>query len=330
MFMKDKNTAIIILNYNNYEDTINCIESVERFNSSNVRFIVIDNGSTRKGVVSALDCFLAARYENQYKLYSDMDEPPHSLPYATLLVSNINDGYARGNNKALRFVENDNDIEYVMILNSDVLFVEDIIPQLVQEIESDDNIGIVSPLLYKKDMKGIDYSCARNSEPAKITIGRFLLFFFNPFKIKDKWYYRQQYLKNNPGLKDRHRFSIELPSGSCMLMRKEFFKSIGYFDPHTFLFYEEDILYKKIQKAGKYNYIYPQLKCIHLGATTTKHQTGYFITKATAESGCYYITQYCNIPKFVKVLFRLYIHSILLPVAKVKKMCNDIKSKSVN
>lgn len=322
--MKDKNTAIIILNYNNYEDTINCIESVEQFNSSNVKIIVVDNGSTRKGVVSALDKHLSTKYEHQYKQYSDNDKPPHYLPYASLLVSDTNDGYARGNNKALKFIENDNDIKYVMILNSDVLFVEDIIPRLVQEIESDDNIGIVSPLLYKKDMKGIDYSCARNSEPARVTIGRFLLFFFNPFKIKDKWYYRQQYLKNHPELKDKHRFMIELPSGSCMLMRKELFKSIGYFDPNTFLFYEEDILYKKIRKVGKTNYIYPQLKCIHLGATTTKHKTGFFITKATVESGCYYITNYCDIPKLVKVLFRLYIYDILLPIAKAKNICANI------
>lgn len=44
---------------------------------------------------------------------------------------------------------------------------------------------------------------------------------------------------------------IELPSGSCMLFNKSFFQSIGSFDPNTFLYCEEDILYAKIKKLCK-------------------------------------------------------------------------------
>ena len=40
-----KKTAIIILNYNNPDATIACVESVERFNTAPVRYIIVDNGS---------------------------------------------------------------------------------------------------------------------------------------------------------------------------------------------------------------------------------------------------------------------------------------------
>ena len=37
-------TAVVILNYNNSEDTINCIKSVEENNTADVKYVVVDNG----------------------------------------------------------------------------------------------------------------------------------------------------------------------------------------------------------------------------------------------------------------------------------------------
>lgn len=48
-------TALIILNYNNYEDTINCIESVETHNTASIKYIVVDNGSTCPDAVDKLN-----------------------------------------------------------------------------------------------------------------------------------------------------------------------------------------------------------------------------------------------------------------------------------
>ena len=45
MIQKMKLTALIILNFNNYENTINCIESVEKYNSATIKLIAIDNAS---------------------------------------------------------------------------------------------------------------------------------------------------------------------------------------------------------------------------------------------------------------------------------------------
>ena len=43
--IKQKYTGVIILNYNNYEDTINCIESVDTYNSSKIKFVIFDNAT---------------------------------------------------------------------------------------------------------------------------------------------------------------------------------------------------------------------------------------------------------------------------------------------
>lgn len=315
-------TAVIILNYNNFEDTINCIESVEKYNTGRIKLIIVDNASKRKGATESLEHYLIGRYDSRLSIYtdpiSDISEKK-CLTYCSYIKSKNNDGYACGNNKALKLTELDSEIKYVMILNNDVLFVDDVIPCLQKEYETNDNAGILSPLLYKKDFSDIDYNCARKCESAAVTIGWFIFYYINFWGIKNKWNKRQQYLRMYPELKDDYKFEIELPSGSCMFISKDLFRSIGYFDPNTFLYNEENILYQKLKRFGKTNYILPRLKCIHLGASSTKKEKGYFMIKASADSACYYISNYTHVPNVVKILFKLYIYNIFLPLAKLQK-----------
>ena len=42
--------VIIVLNWNGAEDTLRCIESLERQTYPNVRLLVVDNGSTEAAV----------------------------------------------------------------------------------------------------------------------------------------------------------------------------------------------------------------------------------------------------------------------------------------
>lgn len=316
--MQAKKTALIILNYNNYEDTINCVESVQQYNTAPIKIIVVDNGSKREGTLKALDAHLAKTFLGEYKQVNE-GEKTSTLPYVTFLTSKTNDGYACGNNKGLKLAYADDEIDKVMILNNDVLFVEDIVPQLVREYDTMENVGIISPLLYKKDMDGIDYNCARRCESVCRIMGRLLLFYVNPFQIKTKWNKQQKYLLDQPELMEVERFEIELPSGSCMLLGKRLFEEIGSFDPNTFLYYEENILYQKLHARGLTNYIYPNLKCIHLGASSTKKEVGYFMIKASADSACYYIEHYTNASMLTKCLFRIYIYKVLLPLVKLQK-----------
>lgn len=56
--MKNNATVgIVILNYNNYNDTINCINSIEKYNTASIKYIIVDNGSTNPNSVKELDYF---------------------------------------------------------------------------------------------------------------------------------------------------------------------------------------------------------------------------------------------------------------------------------
>lgn len=298
-------TGIIILNYNNYEDTFNCIESIERFNTAPIKYFVVDNASPRAGVVDALDGFFQNRFEGQYHKQNSADPIPTSSPRMTFIVNDTNGGYAQGNNHGLRCAFIDPDVGYIMVLNNDVLFVEDIIPQLICNIKDLPNCGIVSPILYKRDLNGIDYNCARTSMTFRQAILLNLTMGKPWFGIKKRIDEEQYLLKQDPDAINKDYVEIDYPSGSCMMATKELWKAIDGFDPHTFLYYEEAILHSKTSKAGKQNYLIPSLKCIHLGASSTSKSISPKQSKLASKSKRYYMLNYFEVNWYQRILLRL-------------------------
>lgn len=310
-------TAILILNYNNIEDTINCIKSVQHYNTAKIRFYIVDNGSSRKDAVSKLNNFLLQSFKHDY-IFLKEGEKIKEHKKAILISSDNNNGYAQGNNKGLQYIYQDEEIDSVLILNNDVLFVEDIIPSLIYNLKNLPYSGIVSPLLYHKDMQGIDYNCARLNHSKKGLLLIHLLLKRNLFGYECKETNSRQILKKNPNYLNLPYFEIEMPSGSCMLFKKDMFKKIGGFDPNTFLYYEENILHKKIQSEGLKNYLIPSLKCIHLGGMSTQKSPSKFVKIKSLESALYYANNYAGYNCMQKTLFRCAV-SIIKFLIKIKK-----------
>lgn len=293
--MEGKATAIIILNFNNAADTVNCIESVERFNTAPIKYIVVDNGSHKPSVANDLGKYLSEKFGDGFLSLAADGQRPTTLPKATFFVNKQNEGYAKGNNRGLELVENDDEVDFVMILNNDVLFIEDILPGLISKMESLNDCAIISPALYIKDMAGYDYTCARMAPTPWSLIKECLMLGLNINSYRDIIKRKYWLLVEKPELMDSGLLEIEMPSGSCMLIRKKLFKEIGYFDPKTFLYYEENILYSKIYSRGLKNYLVTTLKCIHLGASSTKKVASYFIQRCGLESRTYYLKAYCHL-----------------------------------
>lgn len=298
-------TAVIILNYNNSNDTIACIKSVEAYNTSDIKYIVVDNGSTKSGVVEEIEAFLTSNFSDVSILKDVNIESETTLKKVTFYVSSGNDGYAEGNNKGLRLAYLDETIDDVLILNSDILFVEDIIPTLKDARTTIQDCGIVSPILYKKDLQGLDFNCARKNHTEWELILTYLLLYKDVFGFISKREAKRKLFVANPQLVNETLLPIDLPSGSCMLVSKELMQEIGGFDSGTFLYFEENILYKKISSLGKKNYLLPQSKCIHLGATSTQKVSGAFLLKCSLESASYYLVRYCKMSSLQKIMWSI-------------------------
>src|SRR3989338_3576803 len=99
--------AISVLNYNNWKDTIECLESLLRLDYPNFRLIVVDNCSPNDSV-------------KEIRRWAERKDS-NSL---TFIESAKNLGYAGGNNLAIRHGL-DHGARYVWILNNDTIVSKD-------------------------------------------------------------------------------------------------------------------------------------------------------------------------------------------------------------
>lgn len=114
--------AVVILNWNGKEDTLECVASVRRLIYPQYKVVVVDNGSTDDSVDSIRECH----------------------PDITILQTGANLGYAGGNNVGIRWAL-EHDAEYVLVLNNDTVVAPDMLSQLVSVALVDPRIGLLGP-----------------------------------------------------------------------------------------------------------------------------------------------------------------------------------------
>ena len=283
--------GIVILNYNNIQDIKSCVGSILNNTDSNAfRMVVVDNGSDiciRDSVQDAL-----AEYSKQsFAVFDAIPANETVLPLVSYLKLPENVGYSRGNNAGLDLLRMCDGIEEVMFCNSDILFTSDIVTPLLKELQDDNEIGALSPILYKPDGT-IDLSCARLAYVQSDLIFTFSWLFSSLYKKRIR---RKQLLLSHPEVIRNNKIEIDMPSGSCMLFKMSVLNQIDGFDPNTFLYYEEAILYEKLRSIGKRNYVMPSLSCIHTGGVTTgSTKPSYFLKKCNIDSLLYYMTKYMD------------------------------------
>ena len=284
---KTSYTGIVILNFNNVPDTEDCVRSILEHNTSPVKFIIVDNGSSVEDTGKQLESFCKENFSGSLLELSDSNAGSSGeLPLCTLLLSETNDGYARGNNKGLNLAFRDESISHVIILNNDVVFESDIIPSLISYYSSLDNPGILTPLLHNR--KKEEYNCARLFPDNWDVIMPYLLFNRNVRSIISDGYKRQMMILNDPDLVKKKCFEIDVPSGSFMFIGKDLFRPVGGFDPDTFLYYEEVILCRRLKRLGKHNYCIPGLTAFHKGAASTSKAGDVFLQRCNIESADVY------------------------------------------
>lgn len=109
---------------------------------------------------------------------------------------------------------------------------------------------------------------------------------------------------------------VDLPSGSCMLIYKSVFEKIGFFDPNTFLYREENILYKKLSALGYKNFVSVDQKCIHLGAASTKAVSkSAWLLRMAKVSEKYYVEKYSGASLPTRLLYYASLKFFLCSVA---------------
>lgn len=144
-----ENVCIIVLNWNNWPDTIQCLESLRNLSSVPKTIIVCDNGSTDDSQKKILE-WAQAHYQqgealviesaDVFEKISSEDSP--GLPRFVYLQSDYNRGFAGGNNLGLRWAFAQDHYHYFWLLNNDTVVKPPALSALLGCSSQNPDVGI--------------------------------------------------------------------------------------------------------------------------------------------------------------------------------------------
>jgi len=242
--------SVIVLNYRSPFDCIKCIEALLKQTLINrMEIIVVDNHSEDESIG-----WLQSRFK--------------SNPHIKIIESPTNCGFSAGNNYGARYATG----EYLLILNPDNVFSPDGVRQMIDVMESDSTIGILGPALVHPD------GSVRPSARKFPTIGELIFKRLWPTKWNEKYLYSRSSDFEVAATKEK---DVDWLVGACLLMKRDFFLSLGGFDERFFLFFEDIDLCRRCKKAGKRVVYAPAIHVADRRYRLSGRSVGSLLTKKT-------------------------------------------------
>jgi len=270
--------AVIILNWNGWEDTIECLESVYQISYPSYAVIVVDNGSKDASIKKIKDYAKGKiKIESKFFNHSPKNKPIYLKEYSKnelesltsikeniedlilkrslfLIKNDINYGFAEGNNIGIRFALNKLNPDYILLLNNDTNVDPFFLNELVKVAESDLDTGVLGPTVYE---------------------------YKNPSEVQSagtKIYWNKGEAVNliAPQNKSSDKYEeVDSVIGCALLARSELFYKIGYLNAAYFAYLEETEWCVRAHKAS-YKIVYvPKAKIWHKGGATSNKITGF-------------------------------------------------------
>ena len=264
----------LILNYQNYKQTILCC--VNLIKAGVDRVTIIDNNSSNDSVSQ-----LQAAFDQNKQV--------------SVLTTNANLGYARGNNVGLRAIEHKYGLaedHVLFVVNPDSLVSSENIEQITEFCLKHTDAGTVT-VLQRPDQKVSWHN---------LTKKRALLYNSRIISKIARLFGRGEAKPYQTSQVDTERIKVDVNSGAFFGIRQTVFNKVGYFDSATFLYYEEQALTFKLQAKGYQNYLLLTSSYVHQGQgstqLTTRKVLGYY-----QQSRPYLLTQYLHAGKMALLFY---------------------------
>ncbi|MEX1024956.1 MAG: glycosyltransferase family 2 protein [Planctomycetota bacterium] len=229
--------SVVIPSWNTKELTATCLEFLDRAEKPTTEVIIVENGSE----------------DGSRELIAER------WPEHTLLVNEVNEGFARGSNQGLRAARG----EFVFLLNTDTEVAPDAIRRMLDFLRANPEYGAVAPKLVHPDGR---VQPTVQSFPTCRTA----LWFATPL---ERWFPDSQELRRY-FLRDWNQEStrdVDQPPAAALLLRKSVLDEVGLFDETLWLFYNDTDLALRMAQAGwKTRYLAEAEVVHHVGASTSK------------------------------------------------------------
>jgi len=280
--MTSPKVSIVVLNWNAWQDSIECLESLYQINYPNYEIILVDNGSTDKSLQKIREYAKGAlKVNSAFFSYNPRDKPItiaectkeesessvsregrfRSTKKQLIIIKNDqNYGYAEGNNIGIRLALA-RESNYVLLLNNDVAVDPSFLTELIVAAERDECIGFVGPKAYFYDYSG-------RKDVIRFAGGIFSLRTASAPRLGWKQIDRGQF--------NEVKF-VDWIEGSCILTRRETILEIGHLETDYFAYWEDVEWCLRGARLGYKSAYTPEARIWHKFAPTKeKSSTAYF------------------------------------------------------
>lgn len=312
--------AIVVLNWNGWQDTVECLESLQKVTYPNYRIIVVDNGSTDQSV-DRIKLWAAGKLlaESKYVTPDPTTKPVHVIEYSreqaegggireledmiasmpssralVLIKTGKNLGFSGGNNVGIRYALLSN-AEFVLLLNNDTVVSSDFLHILVDYALQVPDAGLIGPKILRYE----DGAYPQWPLRERLTFTS-LLFTLTPMWRLARltpFYHSFYYRGEEPS-------PVYVVWGSCMLFRRSCLERIGLLDEKTFVYWEELILAERMRRLNIRTYIQPKAVIYHKsGRSLAKLGASRYI--ATVIAGDYFASQYLGLRRWQRNVLKM-------------------------
>jgi hypothetical protein len=269
--------AIVILNYNGWKDTVECLESLRQTDYDNYETILLDNGSDDNSL-EMIRCYCQGRLSVDSKLpFADGLMEPVKLRFCpagsiermnqdetkadssgnsrrlVVIRTEVNHGFVGGNNLAVKFALRHLSPDFVLLLNNDTVVQPHFLAALVGAGMSTQRVGIVQPKILSSDGSTI------------ANVGVIL----SPLGISRGRGYGEIDFGQYDGLSESGFF---FAAGTCLLVGREFLMRLGrdLFDDLLFAYNEDLDLSWNARMLGFRVLVCTSSICYHKGGRTSR------------------------------------------------------------
>lgn len=299
--------AVIIINYNSSQFTVNAIKSIVKTTSRdlNYQIIVIDN---------------ASKYEDFLALQTETTD----IPNLELIRSKLNTGFGAGNMFGIQFAN----AKFYAFINNDTLLLNDCLSELKHFMESHTKVALCAPQGYDEN-KNVLHSFDHFLTLRRELFGRSIFEFLYP-----KTYPKRNIIYSNP-------IKVQCIPGSFLFVDSQAFNAVGGFDSNIFLYYEETDLAYRMSKLKQKNecYLVPSGKYIHfIGKSTSpsllikkelKISLLYVLKKNSSYLSYLFLRSYLTITYTIKSLVKPRYFKLAILLLKGAPLSESLKQSQI-
>lgn len=133
---KSSNVAIIVLNYNGYELTSECLKELSKINYQNYKIFLVDNCSSDEDEIEKLK-----RLSEYYDYLVE--------------IKNRNRGFAGGMNYGMERANEKSNFDYLLCCSNDIIPHKDFLKNMINYLNENEKVGFAGPVQYRynKELK---------------------------------------------------------------------------------------------------------------------------------------------------------------------------------